>query len=339
MIASILINSNNKSNLEKVFNSYEMNASKKDSFEFIVNIDNDDNETKVYLEEQIKKREFAIKYLQAYEGDYFSGHINNNKMIEYIDKRSYFISCTGDRVLNKTKNWDDKLRAYKSFYSDDIFRIRCSSHKERKYFDFWECCFAPSNITFTTVKLIQIIGDLSPCFSHDAFQQCIFFYLESHDNFNSHQINRDLTAYDLTFTGDKPEEKGDDENYERIHGQLKAWSILTSWRMQREAFRRAMLIKANIIASDNPENFQIYDNDSSICIVNKSSGVVKKYNYNINKISIFLKNFLRKFSYLNFCGGGIIEPPNKVIFSLIWYLDFRYKYLRGLKDFYNRFTK
>ena len=45
--------------------------------------------------------------------------------------------------------------------------------------------------------------------------------------------------------------------------------------MQREAFRRAMLIKANIIASDNPENFQIYDNDSSIYIVNKSSGVVK----------------------------------------------------------------
>ena len=58
-------------------------------------------------------------------------------MIEYIDKRSYFISCTGDRVLNKTKNWDDKLRAYKSFYNDDIFRIRCSSHKERRYFDFW----------------------------------------------------------------------------------------------------------------------------------------------------------------------------------------------------------
>ena len=45
--------------------------------------------------------------------------------------------------------------------------------------------------------------------------------------------------------------------------------------MQR-GFRRAMLIKANIISSDNPENFQIYDNDSSICIVNKSSGVVKK---------------------------------------------------------------
>jgi len=338
MIASILINSNNKSNLEKVFDSYEKKASDPKSFEFIININNGDIDTKQYLEEQIKKRNCSIKYIEAYEGDYFSGHINNNKMLDHISKESYFVSCTGDRVINKTEDWDGKLRNYKNFYKDDIFRIRCSSHKERKYFDFWECCFAPANITFTTVKLIQIIDDLSPCFSHDAFQQCIFFYLESHDNFNSHQINRDLTAYDLSFAGDKPEEKGDDENYERIHGQLKAWNILTSWRMQREAFRRAMLIKANIITNYNPEDFQIYDNDSSIYIVNKSSGVVKKYNYNVNKLSIFLKNFLRKFSYLNFCGGGIIEPNNKVIFSLFWYLNFRYKYLRGLKDLYNRLS-
>ena len=147
-----------------------------------------------------------------------------------------------------------------------------------------------------------------------------------------------MIAYDLSFAGDKPEEKGDDDNYERIHGQLKAWNILTSWKMQKEAFRRAMLIKANIISSDNPENFQIYDNDRSICIFNKSSGVVKKYNYNISRFKVFIKNFLRKFSYLNFCGGGTIEPNNKVIFSLIWYLNFRYKYLRGLKDFYNRLS-
>ena len=89
----------------------------------------------------------------------------------------------GDRVLNETKNWDKKLEEYKNFFEDGIFRIRCSSHKLRSYFDFWECCFAPSNITFTTSKLIKIIGDLSPCFSHDAFQRCLFFYLESHDNF------------------------------------------------------------------------------------------------------------------------------------------------------------
>ncbi len=339
MITSILINSNNKSNLDKVFNSYEKNASSCDSFEFIINIDNGDSEIKNYLEEQIEKREFIIKYIEAYEGDYFSGHINNNKMLDYIDESSYFISCTGDRVINETKNWDEKLKKYKNFYNDDIFRIRCSSFKERRYFDFWECCFAPSNITFTTVKLIKIIGDLSPCFSHDAFQQCIFFYLESHDNFNANQINRDVTAYDMEFSGDKPLEKSTDQNYERIHGQLKAWNILTSWKMQKEAFRRAMLVKANILANHNPENFQIFEEENYICLLDKSSGVVKKYNYNISKFKIFLKNLFRKFSYLNYCGGGLKDPPNKIIFSIFWYLDFRYKNLRGIKDFYNKLFK
>ena len=62
---------------------------------------------------------------------------------------------------------------------------------------------------------------------HMTLFNSAYFYLESHDSFNSLQINRDLIAYDLSFAGDKPEEKGDDDNYERIHGQLKAWNILT----------------------------------------------------------------------------------------------------------------
>ena len=94
-----------------------------------------------------------------------------------------------------------------------------------------------------------------------------------------------MTAYDLTFTGDKPEE-GDDENYERIHGQLKH-GYFNLMENAEGSFSSRNVNKANIIASDNPENFQIYDNDSSICIVNKSSGVVKKYNYNVNKLVYF----------------------------------------------------
>ena len=123
MLASILINSNNKSNLEKVFNSYEKNASSHNSFEFIINIDDDDNETKQYLEEQIKKRKFIIKYIESYEGDYFSGHINNNKMLSHVDESAYFISCTGDRVLNETKNWDKKLEEYKKIFSKMVYFV------------------------------------------------------------------------------------------------------------------------------------------------------------------------------------------------------------------------
>ncbi len=337
MIASILINSKNVENLKKVFDSYESNASNPSSFEIIVNINKESTDIKNFLEDQIIKRNFKLKYIDEYEGDYFSGHINNNKMLNYVSEDTYFISCTGDRVLVKTKNWDKKLEKYKNFFKDDFFRVKCSSFRHRKYFDIWECCFAPSNITFTTLKLIKIIGDLSPCFSHDSFQQCLFFYLESHDNFNSKQINRDLAINSLEFSGDTPEVKNDEENYERINGQLISWNILTSAKIQKEAFRRSMLVKANIFYGNKTNEYDIYDENNNICIRHKSSRDIIKYNYNVNIIKIYVKNLFRKYSYLNYCGGGLKESPNKTIFSIIWYLNFRYECLRGIKDLYNKY--
>ena len=188
----------------------------------------------------------------------------------------------------------------------------------------------------TTKKFIEIIGDWSPCFSHDAFQQCIFYYLESHDHFNSKQINRDITDHDIKFTGDTPENKDDDENYNRLHGQIKTWNILTSTKIQKEAFRRAMLIKANIVFANKIENFNIYETKNNICVKNKSSGVVVKYNYNINAIRLYFVNLFRTISYLNYGGAGFMESKNSLGFSIFWYLNFKYRILRGIKDFYNR---
>ena len=339
MIASILINSKNIENLDEVLNSYEENAYDPNNFEIIININPDDINTKKYLDNQIVIRKFKLKYIMSYEGDYFSGHINNNKMLNEVDAKSYFISCTGDRVKIKTKNWDKKLSAYINLFKDDIYRIKCSKFKNRKYFDYWECCFAPANITFTTKKSLNINNNFSPCFSHDAFQQCIYFYLEKHDNFNSNQLNRDIIDSSLEFTGDTPEVKNEEDNYKRIHGQLKAWNILTSVKIQKEAYRRAMIMKANIKYNNLLDNHKIYDLGSNICIENKSSGVVEKYNYNVNGIKIVINNFIRKFSYLNYCGSGFKDDSYPIVFSIFWYLDFRYNFFRGIKDLYKKFFR
>lgn len=339
MIASILINSKNIENLDEVLNSYEENAYDPNNFEIIININPDDINTKKYLDNQIVIRKFKLKYIMSYEGDYFSGHINNNKMLNEVDAKSYFISCTGDRVKIKTKNWDKKLSAYINLFKDDIYRIKCSKFKNRKYFDYWECCFAPANITFATKKSLNINNNFSPCFSHDAFQQCIYFYLEKHDNFNSNQLNRDIIDNSLEFTGDTPEAKNEEDNYKRIHGQLKAWNILTSVKIQKEAYRRAMIMKANIKYNNLLDNHKIYDLGSNICIENKSSGVVEKYNYNVNGIKIVINNFIRKFSYLNYCGSGFKDDSYPIVFSIFWYLDFRYNFFRGIKDLYKKFFR
>ena len=336
MLASILINSNKKENLEILFDSYEKNSFDLASFEIIINVDKNDKIIKEYLIEQIKIRKFKIKFIQEYEGDYFDGHKNNNLMLNYINPNAYFLSCTGDRVLIETKNWDKILADNTKIFEDDIYRVKISNSRNRKYFDYWECCFAPENVFFITKKFIDISGDFSPCFSHDSFIQCIFYYLERHDNFNSKQINRDLILNGIHCVGNKPEKKKGDDEYMRLSGQVKAWNILTSYHMQKEAFRRAMLIKANIL-TNKFNNFSIYEKNNKIYIENNETNERKAYSYNLSFIKIYFTNFFRKLSYLNYCGGGMLEKPNKIIFSIVWYLNYRYKILRGIKDFYNKY--
>lgn len=338
MLASIHLNSNKPENLEKLFDSYENNAFDPSNFEMIINIDDDDIITKNYLDSQILKRKFNLRYIREYEGDYFSGHINNNKILKYTHKSAYFIANTSDRALVLTENWDNILKKHVNKFADNLFRVNCSSFKNRKYRDFWECGFAPSNVFFVTKKILDLTKNWTPCFSHDAFQQFVMYYIEKHDPFNSVQINRDIPENGLNFSGQKPEEKNDDDNYNRIHGQLKMWNILVSSKTQKEAKRRAMIIKANILYYDKYSPCKIYDdNKNNICVRDNSNKKIIKYSYSVNNLKIFIVNFYRKFSYLNYCGGGFYENKHKFVFSIVWYLNFRYKCLRGIKDFYNKY--
>tara|TARA_Y100000590_G_scaffold458396_1_gene613023 strand:+ start:767 stop:1804 length:1038 start_codon:yes stop_codon:yes gene_type:complete len=339
MLASIHLNSNKPKNLKLFFDSYENNASDPSCFEIIVNIDADDIETKEYLDNEIRNRKFILKYISEHQGGYFSGHINANRVLKEANKDAYFIANVSDRAQVSTKNWDVILKKYVNYFNDDIFRVNCSSYMTRRYFDFWECCFAPSNAFFITKKFLELSEDWTPCFSHDAFQQCIMYYIEKHDSFCAKQYNRDIPGIEFLFTGSKPEEKSDADNYERISGQIKAWNILISAKVQREAKRRAMLAKANIVNYNKIDDCKIYDDGRNICVITQDSSKVEniKYSYGVNYIKIFITNFYRKFSYLNYCGGGFYESKHKLIFSIMWYLNFRFRCLRGIKDFYNKY--
>ena len=338
MLVSIHVNSNKPENLKAFFDSYEKRANDPTSFEIIVNINSDDLVTKKYLDTEIKKRKFILRYISIFEGDYFSGHINSNNILKETNTRAYFITNVSDRAIVLTDNWDKILKQYINKYDDDLFRVNCSNYKNRKYNDFWECGFAPSNVFFATKKFIDITSDWAPCFSHDAFQQCLMYYLEKHDNYNAVQINRDIPENNLSFGGQTPEEKNDDDNYNRIHGQLKAWKILTSSKMQKEAKRRAMIIKANIMYHDTKGTYKIYDDNKKYIIIRDSfDNIIIKYKYSVNTFRIQIINFLRNFSYLNYCGSGFYEKKQDYIFSLFWYLNFRYKCLRGIKDLYMKY--
>ena len=338
---SLLVNSNNKKNIVDFLESYEKNSYDARNFEVIININKNDDEMAELLELQKKIRRFNLKYIKT-QGDYFSGHVHNNLMLKETNPFSYFLVCAGDRMLVKTKNWDKVLLAYKGAYEDDIFRVKCSSHKYRNYSDYWESCFAPANIAFTTRKWLDICDNWTPCFSGDAFQQCISYYMFTFDNFNSEQINRDIVDSTLKFEGQNPEIKDPEKNYARINGQLKKWKILTSHKSQKEAKRRAMKLIANILLAKYENFTEITYSRNSINLLNNNVKNGKKLKdirlgYKINYFSHIIKNNIRLFYYLNYSGSGFYKDSYTLGFNIIWFLSHRYSFFRNIKDKYNNF--
>ena len=334
ILLSILVPSKNKNNLNEFFNSFENNAANPNCFEIIVNIDENDNDMIKFLDQQISKRKFFLKYIESPPG-YFNGHIHNNVAQKLSNKGAYFITCLTDRMKINTKNWDHKLSKYKNLFNDDIFRLTCSEFKNRNYLDYWESCFAPSNIVFTTRKWIEICDNQwSPAFSADSFQQCISYYMMTYDNFCSTHFKRDISLYEFLFEGQKPEQKSEVDEYERFHGQLKAWDILVSPSIQQVAKRNAMKLIIYILKSEY-EDISYVQNNSSY-VLYKDSKVFLKLKFNVNIFRYHFLNFLRKFYYLNYAGSGFNLKSHSLFFNICWYLNYRYRYLNGLKDFYNR---
>ena len=315
-------------------NSFERNASNPNKFEMIVNIDTNDQLMKKFLDDQINIRKFKIKYIESPPG-YFNGHIHNNMAQKLANNQSYFIACLTDRMTINTKNWDDVLEKYRNFHEDGIFRITCSTHKNRNYIDFWESCFAPSNVVFTTRKWIETCdNNWSPVFSADAFQQSISYYMKTYDTFSSSHYNRDVSDNTLNFSGQNPEEKDENEKYERYNGQLKAWDILVSPKVQKIAKKRAMKLILMIMQHKHSEISYIENTSSYKLYKDKKFFLV--LNYNINSLKYNVNNFFRKFYYLNYAGSGFKENSHPLLINIAWYLNYRYKLFMGLKDFYNR---
>ncbi len=338
LLLSILVNSNNKENLNNFLDSYETNAKNPQCFEVIVNIDKGDELMINFIKSEINKRTFKLNYIET-TGGYFSGHLHNNLMLQASDKSSYFLVCLGDRMHITTKNWDVILRGYAKYFKDDLFRVICSKYKNRNYVDFWECCFAPANIAFTTRKWLEITQNWGPCFSADAFQQCVSYYLTNSDNFNAEQIKRDVTDNSLDIKGQKPAQKNLIEERIRIKGQLIAWPTLTSVKVQEKAKMFAMLILANIINAKNNGIYNIYEKKNSIVLYeSKTKSIVKLY-FNINFLISIISNFYRKFLYLNYAGSGFGINSYKKSFCLVWYLDYRYEFFKGIKDYYCKYFR
>lgn len=329
-LISIHLNSNRPAQLCNLFDNIEETADKPSDIEVIINVDNDDHIMKSLLLNEVPKRKFTLKYTETKRPNSFCDLWKPlNTILQETDPNCYFLLNISDEMLFATQGWDTILKKYVGFFPDHLFRLRASRNKLRNYFDRWECNFAQDSIPITTKRWVDIGGDWNPCFGPDSYQQLISYYLNQDGKYSCVQYNRDIPLFDIKFMGDIPSIGLDPHKaWKHTENHAQALFICQSHKMQQEAKRRAMLIKANIFADDNQINdFNIIDHKIRKIIEvydNKKKQTAAKYHYKLSWIAITVTNQWRKlFFHAHFGDGkGMRTNPLK---GFLKYLKMRYR--------------
>lgn len=337
---SIQVPSNRPEQIIKFIDAYESAADDPTSFEILVNIDKGDAAMAQLLEDENAKRKTTVKYMSTFDGGFYDSWVFINDLMRITNPASYFLLFLSDEMMVKTKGWDTQIKQMIGYYPDDIFRLRCSQFRYHNYTDIWQCGSAPDSICFTTRKWVEINGgDWASCFSSDAFQQCVAYYLITADPFIKEQQNRDIPMHSLTFKGEGtniglPPEK----QRRRIQGGIIAWMRLMSYPMQLEAKRRAMHLRAHITASEKGwSKFEVKEDASAREVTlayPDDPSLNQVFSYQVNALKLWWYRITRWRNYLMYAGGGNAwDLP--FLHGTSYYLAKRYDRFETLNDTYN----
>jgi len=308
---SIQLNSNRPKQIVVLFDNIEATADRPSDIEVLLHIDKGDSVMEELVAREQSRRSFHLRILQT---DLVKGYATLWKPLNPLWKMTspdvYFVINISDEMLFETKGWDKIVRRYEGYYPDHIFRLRGSKYRFRNYSDFWECGFAPDSLAFYTRRWLELSGDWNPCLGPDSFQQCVAFYLVTSDPFSRVQFNRDIPLTELRFIGEGAgiglEGRA---RYKQIIINNRAWFILMSHRMQQEARRRAMRMKAHMIAYAAGGQGKCEVKESAwrrhFTILSLPDRLeIARVKYSLSWLRISLTNLTRMRHVLYYAGGG-----------------------------------
>lgn len=336
VFVSIQLNSNRPAQFMAFLDSVEATAEVPEKIEVLVHIDQGDDKMVQTVGDQILQRRLHLRFLQTdMVKSFFDLWKPLNRLYRMTADSAYFIINVSDEFHFRTRGWDTHLQRYIGYYPDHIFRIRASRYRFRNYTDLWECGFAPDSLAFYTKRWLDIVGDWNPCMGPDSFQQCVAFYLSTADRFNKDHIGRDIPDPFLQFSGEGANVGLEGKALEqRVYGHIKAWFELMSPTMQLEAKRRAMLLKARIWVNENKISSCSIVSDKAlkkVIIKDRHHEEITSFDYKVNPLKIRFVNYLRRWRYHYFTGGGEQADIRSLWSGLMFYLSYRYTTVRWIR--------
>ena len=313
-LISIHLNSNKPESFKKFITSLADNSYNIEATEVLVSIDIGDEK----IQDTIKNLNYKYPSLiRIVETDLINTFADAwkplNILLKETSKSVKFISCMSDDIIFKTKNWDSIILSYDSFFSDNIFRIRCSKNKNETYKDIWECGYKPDSYAFYTKKWLDLVGQWNPCIGPDTFQECISFYMCKYGE----KYKRNIIADDIYFDGETVSSDMDfKDRIKRSRIYYKAFFKLVSYKIQKIA------------------NISAFEIITEINDFNKLPVFLP-----INRKKLYWTNFLRRFEFFHHRGSPkhMINTKTKNIIFMIWcYVDFFDNYIIKVISFLHK---
>lgn len=290
-------------NLIELFDNLEKTTADPSGIEVLVKLDDDQEGVKEFIEAEVTKRSFSIKYIitPRLEG-VFSVWVGMEQLFRMADPDSYFITIISDEPRFTTQGWDNQLRKYMGFFKDDVFRLRLSKVKFANYAAHYDCTFKPDSFPIYTRKWLELTEGTGNCWGSDAYQQCIAFQLSlgpgGYNNiYREGGICRDVVVYDIEMEGlDFGVGVSAAEQKKRHKRNLKEWSRLSSYYMQERFSYLARRINCYIWAREHHiEQFKLINckNRKTVLLVDKNNKKLLELSYALPRIVVYAQNAYR----------------------------------------------
>lgn len=303
-LISFIIPSRRLNNVQGFFDNLEQTAADPTCFEVLLKFDDDQEGVLEFIENEVKKRPFTIKYIitPRFEGT-FSLWIGIEHLFYKTDPDSYFIQILSDEPRFQTHHWDLVLRKYIGFFPDDVFRLRLSVMKYANYSSHYECTFRPDSFPIYTRRWLELTEGTGDCWGSDAYHQCVAYHLSlgpgSYFNFyREGGLWREIVVSDIELSG---LEFGVgvkiEEQLERHIRNLKEWDRLTSHLMQEHFSYLARRIYCYIWAHEHGvKDFEFIDhyNRKVLAIKTPDGRKLIEVSYRVQRFLVYTQNLVRR---------------------------------------------
>ncbi len=301
-LISFIIPSRYLENVRSFLDNIEQTISDPSQVEVLIKLDDDLPESRPFIEAEVNKRPFDIKYIitPRLEG-IFSVWLPVEQL--FFMSSGHFIQILSDEPRFKTKHWDLILQKYKKFFPDDVFRLRLSSMKIANYATHYECTFRPDSFPIYTRKWLELTEGAGNCWGSDAYQQCVAFHfaLGPGSYFNFYREGghcRDVVVHEIEMdglefgVGVSPEDQ-----VVRHKRNLKEWNRLTSHQMQEHFSYLARRMYCYMWAYTNQiKEFKLITKEHrrTISIVDREGKELLEVSYAVQRLVVYSQNLLRK---------------------------------------------